>query len=193
MTKTAAGALATSNLRPSCSCIAVESAGGALGSSVDGGLKPPMASNCDSSGVRLGCRLFFRFFVQPFPRSTLLFAQAGSSRGKLRPVDDILRRSDQAAPDCKPTIFYFPKSSDASFYVRVRCPYDPHAVGLTYIYVDPPTARTTLVDRFYQEPSGMRIVRLMTPIHYGDVGGPSTRILWIFIGVAPSILSSQVC
>jgi uncharacterized iron-regulated membrane protein len=108
--------------------------------------------------------------------------------GKWRPVDDILRSSDQAAPDCKPTIFYFPKSSDASFYVRVRCPYDPHAVGLTYIYVDPPTARTTLVDRFYQEPSGMRIIRLMTPIHYGDVGGPFTRILWICIGVAPGIL-----
>jgi uncharacterized iron-regulated membrane protein len=107
---------------------------------------------------------------------------------KWRPIDDILRSSDQAAPDCKPTIFYLPKSSDASFYVRVRCPYDPHAVGLTYIYVDPPTARTTLVDRFYQEPSGMRIVRLMTPIHYGDVGGLFTRILWIVIGLTPGIL-----
>jgi uncharacterized iron-regulated membrane protein len=107
---------------------------------------------------------------------------------KWRPIGDILRSSEQAAPDCKPTIFYFPKSSDASFYVRVRCPYDPHAVGLTYIYIDPPTARTTLVDRFYQEPSGMRIVRLMTPIHYGDVGGPFTRILWIFIGLTPGIL-----
>jgi uncharacterized iron-regulated membrane protein len=107
---------------------------------------------------------------------------------KWRPIDDILRSSDQAASDCKPTIFYFPKSSDTSFYIRVRCPYDPHAVGLTYIYVDPPTARTTLVDRFYQEPSGMRIVRLMTPIHYGDVGGPFTRVLWIFIGLTPGIL-----
>jgi uncharacterized iron-regulated membrane protein len=107
---------------------------------------------------------------------------------KWRPIDDILRSSDQAAPDCKPTIFYLPKSPDASFYVRVRCPYDPHAVGLTYIYVDPPTARTTFVDRFYQEPSGMRIIRLMTPIHYGDVGGPFTRILWIFVGLAPGIL-----
>jgi uncharacterized iron-regulated membrane protein len=107
---------------------------------------------------------------------------------KWRPIDDILRSSDQAAPDCKPTIFYFPKSADASFYVRVRCPYDPHAVGLTYIYVDPSTARTTLVDRFYQEPSGMRIIRLMTPIHYGDVGGLPTRILWIVVGLTPGIL-----
>jgi uncharacterized iron-regulated membrane protein len=107
---------------------------------------------------------------------------------KWRPVDDILRSSDQAAPDCKPTIFYFPKSSDTDFYVRVRCPYDPHAVGLTYIYVDPPTARTILVDRFYQEPSGMQIVRLMTPIHYGDVGGLFTRILWILIGLTPGVL-----
>ncbi len=117
----------------------------------------------------------------PIPRASIPGAQ-------WRPLDDILRSSDQAAPDCKPTIFYFPKSVNASFYVRVRCPYDPHAVGLTYIYVDPPTARTTLVDRFYQEPSGMRIIRLMTPVHYGDVGGLFTRIVWIFIGLTPGIL-----
>src|SRR5260370_18404106 len=103
------------------------------------------------------------------PRSSVPWA-------KWRPIDDILRSSDQAAPDCKPTIFYFPKSSDPSFYVRVRGPYDPHPVGLTYIYVDPPTPRTTLVDRFYQEPSGMRIVRLMTPIHYSCMGVISARI-----------------
>jgi len=117
----------------------------------------------------------------PAPRSS-------APGAKWRPVDDILRSSDQAAPDCKPTIFYFPKSADSSFYVRVHCPYDPHAVGLTYIYVDPPTARTTLVDRFYQETSAMRLVRLVTPVHYGDVGGLTTRILWVAIGLAPGVL-----
>jgi uncharacterized iron-regulated membrane protein len=120
--------------------------------------------------------------------TSIRMPRSSAPEAKWRPIDDILRSSDQAAPDCKPTIFYLPKSSDGSFYVRVRCPYDPHAVGLTYIYVDPPTARTTLVDRFYQEPSGMRIVRLMTPIHYGDVGGLFTRILWILIGLTPGIL-----
>jgi len=107
---------------------------------------------------------------------------------KWRPADDILRSSDEAAPDCKPAIFYFPKSADSSFYVRVHCPYDPHAVGLTYIYVDPPTARTTLVDRFYQEPRAMRLVRLVTPVHYGDFGGLTTRILWVITGLAPGVL-----
>jgi len=117
----------------------------------------------------------------PTPRSS-------APGAKWSPVDDIVRSSDQAAPDCKPTIFYFPKSADSSFYVRVHCPYDPHAVGLTYVYVDPPTARTTLVDRFYQEPSAMRLVRLVTPVHYGDVGGPATRILWIVVGLTPGVM-----
>jgi uncharacterized iron-regulated membrane protein len=116
----------------------------------------------------------------PTPRSS-------APGAKWSPVDDIVRSSDLAAPDCKPTIFYFPKSTDSSFYVRVHCPYDPHAVGLTYIYVDPPTARTTLVDRFYQEPSAMRLVRLVTPVHYGDVGGPATRILWVVVGLTPGV------
>jgi uncharacterized iron-regulated membrane protein len=117
----------------------------------------------------------------PTPRSS-------APGAKWRAVDDILRSSDQAAPDCKPTIFYFPKFANSSFYVRVHCPYDPHAVGLTYIYVDPPTARTTLVDRFYHEPYAMRLVRLVTPVHYGDVGGPATRILWIIVGLTPGVL-----
>jgi uncharacterized iron-regulated membrane protein len=107
---------------------------------------------------------------------------------KWRPLDDILRGAEQAAPDCKPTIVDFPKHPDASYVIRVRCPYDPHAVGLSYVYVDPPTAQVRGVDRFYQAPSGVRIIRLMTPIHYGDFGGLSTRILWIIVGLTPGIL-----
>ena len=110
-----------------------------------------------------------------------------------RPADDILRSSVDAAPDCKPAIFYFPKSADSTFYVRVHCPHDPHAVGLTYIYVDPPTARTTLVDWFYQEPSAMRLVRLVTPIHYGDIGGLTTHISGSSLVLLPGSYSSSVC
>ena len=69
----------------------------------------------------------------------------------------------------------------------MHCPSDPHAVGLSYIYVDPVTARVNGVDRFYAAPRGVQIIRLMTPLHYGDVGGPATRILWIMIGLTPAV------
>jgi uncharacterized iron-regulated membrane protein len=104
-----------------------------------------------------------------------------------RPLDEIIAASDRAAPDCRPTIVEFPKRSDEDISVRVHCPADPHAVGLSYVYVDPVTAQVRGVDRFYAAPRGVQIIRMMTPLHYGDVGGPITRILWILIGVTPAV------
>ena len=34
----------------------------------------------------------------------------------------------------------------------------------------------------------LALVRLVTPIHYGDVGGLPTRILWIAVGLTPAVL-----
>jgi uncharacterized iron-regulated membrane protein len=120
--------------------------------------------------------------------ATVRVPRASLYPARWRPMDDIIRSSLQAAPDCKPTIVEFPKSPELSYVIRVRCPYDPHAVGLSYIYVDPVTAHVWGVDRFYHAAPGVRIIRLMTPLHYGDVGGLFTRILWIIIGLTPGIL-----
>lgn len=105
-----------------------------------------------------------------------------------RPLDDIIRSTEMKVPDCPITIVQFPVQPGDSFVVRVHCPGDPHAVGLSYVYLDPATARVTGVDRFFDAPLGVRVVRLMTPLHYGDVGGLPTRILWIFIGFIPAML-----
>jgi uncharacterized iron-regulated membrane protein len=107
---------------------------------------------------------------------------------KWKPLDDIIRSAELKTPDCKPTIIEFPKHPDESYVIRVRCPYDPHAVGLSYVYVDPPSAQVRGVDRFYEAPAGVRLIRLMTPIHYGDVGGLFTRVLWIIVGLTPGVL-----
>ncbi len=120
--------------------------------------------------------------------ATVRLPRASAYPAKWRPLDEILRNSDQAAPDCKPTIVEFPKPANATYSIRVHCPYDPHAVGLSYIYVDPPTGQVRGVDRFSQAPLGVRIIRLMTPLHYGDVGSLPTRIVWIVIGLAPAVL-----
>ena len=115
------------------------------------------------------------------PRATLYPA-------KWRPVDEIVHSAEEKTPDCVPTIVEFPRHPDESYIVRVRCPYDPHAVGVSYVYVDPPSAQVRGVDRFYEAPLGVRLIRLMTPVHYGDVGGLFTRVLWIFVGLAPGVL-----
>jgi uncharacterized iron-regulated membrane protein len=117
----------------------------------------------------------------PVPLATLYPA-------KWKPLDDIIRSAELETPDCRPTIIEFPKHPDESYVIRVRCPYDPEAVGLSYVYVDPPSAQVRSVDRFYQAAPGVRLIRLMTPIHYGDVGGLFTRVLWIIVGLTPGVL-----
>lgn len=108
------------------------------------------------------------------------------SPAKRLPVDDIIRSAERAAPDCPPTLVQFPKSVDDSFVIRVHCPGDPHAIGLSYVYVNPTTAQIIGVDRFSSAQSGVRLIRLMTPIHYGDVGGLFTRVLWVVFGLVPA-------
>lgn len=105
-----------------------------------------------------------------------------------RSLDEIIASTEAKVPNCPITIVQFAVRTGDSFVVRVHCPGDPHAVGLSYVYVDPATAQVTGVDRFFDAPLGVRIIRLMTPLHYGDVGGLPTRILWIFIGFIPAMM-----
>jgi uncharacterized iron-regulated membrane protein len=126
-------------------------------------------------------------FVTQGP-ATIAAPPASLSTANRRPLDAILSSAEQAMPECKPTIISFPKKSDESFSVRFRCASDPYHVGLSYVYVDPPTAKVLGVDRFRSAPLGVRLVRLITPVHYGDVGGLFTRILWVVVGVVPGIL-----
>jgi uncharacterized iron-regulated membrane protein len=120
--------------------------------------------------------------------STIAVPRSSDPGKPWQPLDNILHNSDLAAPECTPTIFYFPRNAHDSFGIRVDCPYDPHKIGLSHIYVDPSTGRANGVDRYAQAPSGVKIIRLMTPIHYGDVGGTATRILWILAGLMPAVL-----
>ena len=119
--------------------------------------------------------------------ATVQVPRVSGNPAQARPLDEIIRASDSAAPDCKPTIIEFPKNLNLDISIRVHCPRDPHAVGLSYIYVDPTNAQVHRVDRFYNAPLGVQIIRLMTPLHYGDVGGITTRVLWIIIGLTPGL------
>lgn len=119
--------------------------------------------------------------------STVRVPRTKGDPAQWRSLDEIIHASNTAAPDCKPTIVEFPKKPNVVIAVRVHCPRDPHAVGLSYIYVDPTDAQVRGVDRFYSAPLGVQIIRLMTPLHYGDVGGIATRIVWIVIGLTPGL------
>lgn len=105
-----------------------------------------------------------------------------------RPLDDIAANALAALPGAKLSMILWPTQPGDAFTLRLQLPSDPHRIGLNWVYVDPGTARVLRVDRFADQPLGVQIIRLMTPIHYGTFGGYTTRVLWIFAGLMPGVL-----
>src|SRR5207249_4225604 len=62
-------------------------------------------------------------------------------------------------------------------------------LGNQYLYIDRFSADVLRVDRFDRLPAGARLVQSMAPLHYGSFGGHGTRVLWIFMGLVPGVLS----
>jgi uncharacterized iron-regulated membrane protein len=104
-----------------------------------------------------------------------------------RTLDEILQNALQTVPDAVPSMIIFPVKRGDPFTLRLRRPSDLHRIGLNWVYVDPSTTQVLRVDRFDQQPIGVKIVRLMNPLHYGTIGGLATRILWVVAGLMPSV------
>ncbi|MBV8731107.1 MAG: PepSY domain-containing protein [Acidobacteriia bacterium] len=116
----------------------------------------------------------------PPPKAT----QQGASR---RSLDEIQAAGLAVIPDSAPSMIIFPAKKGDAFTLRLRRPSDPHRIGLNWVYIDPSTAKVLRVDRFDQQPRGVQIIRLLTPLHYGTIGGYATRILWVITGLMPGL------
>ncbi|MBV9745928.1 MAG: PepSY domain-containing protein, partial [Acidobacteriia bacterium] len=90
-------------------------------------------------------------------------------------------------PDSAPSMIIFPAKNGDAFTLRLRRPSDPHRIGLNWVYIEPSTAKVLRVDRFDQQPRDVQIIRLLTPLHYGTIGGYATRILWVITGLMPGL------
>ncbi len=110
--------------------------------------------------------------------------QPGAAR---RSLDEIQDNGLLALPGSVPSMIIFPASKGDVFTLRLRLPSDAHRIGLNWVYVDPSTAQVLRVDRFDQQPLGVKIIRLLTPLHYGTIGGITTRILWVAVGLMPGV------
>ena len=108
--------------------------------------------------------------------------------GPRRSLDEILESAQRALPGSEPSQIIFPVKPNDAFTLRMRRDSDPHRIGLNWVYVDPATAQVLRVDRFDQQPLGVQIIRLMTPLHYGTFGGIPTQVLWVVMGLLPGML-----
>lgn len=105
-----------------------------------------------------------------------------------RSLDEIAQSGLHALPGSALSMIIFPTRRGDAFSLRLKLPGDPHRIGLNWVYVDPSTAVVLRVDRLSEQPLGVQIMRLMTPLHYGTIGGYATRVLWLLAGLSPAVL-----
>jgi uncharacterized iron-regulated membrane protein len=105
-----------------------------------------------------------------------------------RSLDEMADNALRALPGSTLSMINFPQKEGETLSFRLKLPADPHRIGLNWIYVDPVSAKVLRIDRFSDQPAGVKMMRIMTPLHYGTFGGYTTRVLWIFVGLMPGVL-----
>jgi len=103
-------------------------------------------------------------------------------------LDEMANNALRALPGSTLSMINFPQKSGDALSLRLKLSSDPHRIGLNWVYVEPVSAEVLRVDRLSDQPLGVKMMRLMTPIHYGTFGGYTTRVLWIFAGLMPGTL-----
>ena len=107
--------------------------------------------------------------------------EAGES---FRPLKDYLEIGQATLPQAQLTELRIPKSPKEAISVRFQLAGDIGEIGRNELSLD---ARGNVlgIRSSASEPAGVRVQSCFTPIHYGEVGGITVRVLWSLAGVAP--------
>ncbi|MDQ6759934.1 MAG: PepSY domain-containing protein, partial [Acidobacteriota bacterium] len=114
--------------------------------------------------------------------STIPPPKLQQSNDPWRPLDEIAKNALDALPGSTLSMINFPQKPGQAMSLRLKLPSDLHRIGLNWVYLDPMSGHVLRLDRFREQPLGVQLMRLMTPVHYGTIGGYATRILWIMAG-----------
>jgi uncharacterized iron-regulated membrane protein len=117
----------------------------------------------------------------PEVTSTIVKGQASLS------LSEALRQSDLALPEAITTFINLPIEPDTVFEFYKKVPGDSEDFN-SYVKVDQYSGKVLDLQDGRVAKLGDRILNSFTPLHYGTFGGISTRILYVFVGLAPTVL-----
>jgi uncharacterized iron-regulated membrane protein len=117
----------------------------------------------------------------PEVTSTIVKGQASLS------LSEALRQSDLALPEAITTFINLPIEPDTVFEFYKKVPGDSEDFN-SYVKVDQYSGKVLDLQNGRVAKLGDRILNSFTPLHYGTFGGISTRILYVFVGLAPTVL-----
>ncbi len=101
-------------------------------------------------------------------------------------LSDLLANAEAAFPEGQMTTINLPTKPEDSFSAYLKL-----GNGLDYgnvVYLDQFSGQVIRIDDERKAKLGDRILNAFVPLHFGTFGGISTRILYVFVGLAPAVL-----
>lgn len=99
-----------------------------------------------------------------------------------------LKIANAALPGAVTKSIYFPSKPENALQIRMKLPQENLEYGSSNVYLDSYSGEVLRVDNALKMPLGDRVLNSFSPLHYGTFGGLPTRILYVFVGLAPLFL-----
>jgi uncharacterized iron-regulated membrane protein len=104
------------------------------------------------------------------------------------PVSQLLSKADAVFPEAKTTYIAVPQTPEAVLQVSKKQPSESSHYGFSNIYLDRYSGEVVDVENGLKPTRAKAVLNAFVPMHYGTFGGLATRILYVFVGLAPTIL-----
>jgi uncharacterized iron-regulated membrane protein len=102
-------------------------------------------------------------------------------------IDEIVQRADAALPGAITTFISVPIELDEVYYIYKKQPQDAQYFANS-VEIDPYSGEVLRVQNSQTATLGDRILNAFAPMHYGTFWGWPSRILYVFVGLSPTIL-----
>jgi uncharacterized iron-regulated membrane protein len=104
------------------------------------------------------------------------------------PLENLLNRADAIFPNAKTTSISFPHEPKGVFIVGKKQPGETISWGSTTIAFDQFSGKVLQLEDGMKPSRAGAILNQFIPTHYGTFAGIYSRILYVFVGLAPTIL-----
>jgi uncharacterized iron-regulated membrane protein len=102
-------------------------------------------------------------------------------------IDEALQQSLATIPEAKASFISIPTEPEAVFTIYMKQPDDTQYFA-NQVDIDRFSGEVLHVINSKSAGLGDRILNAFVPMHYGTFGGLATRILYVFVGLSPTIL-----
>lgn len=139
------------------------------------------------------CYSFYEFtdslinalILSPQPAETPV-SQPGLGKRSLG-LSQILKQADVALPNAQTTVVYLATSPEDTFWVYKKFSENTDKLA-NLVHLDQYTGKVLRLDNQQTQSLSKQIWKYIAALHFGTFGGIKTRILYVFLGIAPLIL-----